>query len=384
MTRRLIAVAALAAALTIAGCGSTEKKTPTATSDVLRIPYLADMSVPDPDVFYDIEGNSVILNQYEGLLKYAPGSTEIVGSLADSWEVSPDRLTYTFKLHPGVKFHSGVAMTSKSVKAAFQRRLDVGQAPSYMLEPVKSMSTPDDLTFVVRLKSPVNPFEAYMASSWGPKIIGPEAIEKNAGKDFGQKFLRTKGDGTGPYKLTGFQRGRQYTLTRNDEYWGTKANFKTVLIKITPDIGTQRLELQNGDLDAIVKSFPASELESLPDSLTVIKKDANLRLLLYVNTNKAPFDDPAVREGLRSTIDVDQLVTQAYAGTATKSVGAYPEATLAGQPELPYAVDAAKAKAAADKAKSKKITLAYTADESGVQRRVGELLRPSSRRRAST
>jgi peptide/nickel transport system substrate-binding protein len=132
--------------------------------------------------------------------------------------------------------------------------------------------------------------------------------------------------------------------------------------------------LQNGDLDAVVKSFPASELESLPDSLVVQKKDSNLRLLLYVNTHKAPFDDPAVRAGLRSAIDTDQLVDQAYAGTATKSVGAYPEAILPDQPELPYKVDAAKAAAAGAKAKTKKITLAYTADESGVQRRVGELM----------
>jgi peptide/nickel transport system substrate-binding protein len=372
---RWISALLLVAAVTVAGCGSTEKKvTSGGASDVLRIPYLADMSVPDPDVFYDIEGNSVILNQYEGLLRYAPSSTKIVGSLADSWTISPDRLTYTFKLHPGVTFHSGAAMTSKSVKDAFQRRLDVAQAPSYMLGAVKSMATPDDLTFVVTLKRPVNPFEAYMASSWGPKVIGPAAIKTHAGKDFGQTWLRTHGDGTGPYKLTQFDRGRQYTLTRNDAYWSTKANFKKVLIKITPDIGTQRLELANGDLDAIVKSFPASELASLPDSLEVQQKDSNLRLLLYVNTNKAPFDDPAVRAGLRSTIDVDQIVDEAYAGTATKPVGAYPEALLAGQPALPYAVDAAKAKAAGDKATTKKITLAYTADESGVQRRVGELM----------
>jgi peptide/nickel transport system substrate-binding protein len=372
---RWISAALLAAAIAMAGCGSTTKKdAATGSSDVLRIPYLADMSVPDPDVFYDIEGNSVILSQYEGLLRYAPGSTKIVGGLADSWTVSPDRLTYTFKLHPGVKFHSGAPLTSTAVKQAFQRRLDVGQAPAYMLEPVKTMSTPDPLTFVVKLKSPVNPFEAYMASSWGPKVIGPAAIKTHAGKDFGQTWLRTHGDGTGPYKLTGFKRGSQYTLTRNDDYWGTKANFKTVLIKITPDIGTQRLELQNGDLDAVLKSFPASELDSLPDSLVVQKKPSNLRLLLYVNTNKAPFDDPAVRAGLRSTIDTDQLVTQAYAGTATKSVGAYPEALLADQPALPYAVDDAKAAAAAKGASTKKITLAYTSDESGVQRRVGELI----------
>ncbi len=372
--RWIPAAALLTLALAVAGCGSTTKNGATGSSDVLRIPYLADMSVPDPDVFYDIEGNSMILNQYEGLLRYAPGSTKIIGSLADSWTVSPDRLTYTFKLHPGVKFHSGAALTSQAVKASFQRRLDVDQAPAYMLKPVKSMTTPDPLTFVITLKSPVNPFEAYMASSWGPKVIGPDVIKTHAGKDFGQTYMRTHGDGTGPYTLTGFDRGRQYTLTRNDAYWGTKANFKTVLIKITPDIGTQRLELQNGDLDAVLKSFPASELESLPDDLVVQKKPSNLRLLLYVNPNKAPFDDPAVRAGLRSTIDVDQLVDQAYAGTATKSVGAYPEALLAGQPALPYAVDDAKAKAAAGKASTKKITLAYTSDESGVQRRVGELI----------
>ncbi len=373
MTRWISAVA-VAVAVALAGCGSTEKKSTSATSDVLRIPYLADMSVPDPDVFYDVEGNSVILNQYEGLLKYADDSTKIVGALADSWIVSPDRLTYTFKLHPGVKFHSGAPLTSQSVKDAFERRLDVDNAPAYMLKPVKSMSTPDDLTFVIELKSPVNPFEAYLASSWGPKVIGPDAIKTHAGKDFGQKWLATHGDGTGPYKLTGFERGRQYTLTRNDDYWGTKANFKTVLIKITPDIGTQRLQLVNGDLDAVVKSFPASELDTLPDDVVVQKKDSNLRLLLYVNPNKTPFDDPAVRAGLRATIDVDQYAAEAYAGTATKAVGAYPEALLADQPTLPYQVDDAAAKAAAAKASTKKITLAYTADESGVQRRVGELL----------
>ena len=376
---RWISAALVAAGLAVAGCGSAqESATPDSVSnDVLRIPYLADMSVPDPDVFYDIEGNSVILNQYEGLLKYAPDSTKIVGSLAKSWRVTPDRKTYRFELQSGVKFHDGTPMTSKSVRAAFERRLDVDNAPAYMLAPIKSMSTPDPLTFVVHLKHPVNPFLAYMASSWGPKIIGPDAIKTNAGSDFGQKWLRTHGDGTGPYKLTEFSRGRQYALTRNDDYWGTKAHFEKILIKITPDIGTQRLELQNGDLDAILKSFPASELASLPDSLRVIKRDSNLRLLLYVNTNKAPFDDPAVRAGLRSSIDVEQLVGQAYEGTATPSVGAYPKAILPGQPELPYAPDPAKASAAARKASTKKITLAYTADESGVQRRVGELLQAS-------
>ena len=153
MTKRTLVVMT-ATALALAGCGSQKKADSgtASTSDVLRIPYLADMSVPDPDVFYDVEGNSVILNTYQGLLKYAPNSTKIVGNLATSWSVSPDRLTYTFKLRPGVRFHDGTPLTSKAVKASFQRRLDVGQAPSYMLAEVKKMTTPDAGTFVVTLR----------------------------------------------------------------------------------------------------------------------------------------------------------------------------------------------------------------------------------------
>jgi peptide/nickel transport system substrate-binding protein len=381
-SRILTLVLAALVAPAAAGCGAKTKNTATAAGgggaatkgDVLRIPFLADMSVPDPDVFYDIEGNAVILSAYQGLLRYAPGSTKIVGNLATSWTMSKDRLTYTFKLRPNVKFHDGTALTSKAVKASFERRLAVNQAPAYMVKPIARMTTPDDLTFVVKLKQPINPFLAYMASSWGPKIIGPEAIVTHAGKDHGETWMHTHTDGTGPYKLTAFDRGRQYVLTRNDAYWGAKPYFRQVLFKITPDMGTQRLELQSGDLDGVMHSFPASELSSLPSNVVVNKTPSFLRLLLYVNPNKAPFDDPAVRAGLRSTIDIGQLVDQGYSGTATKSAGPYPEGLLPSQPALPYKPDAAAAKGAAAKAKTKAITLGYSADESGVQRRVGELL----------
>src|SRR3977135_1080827 len=109
MNHRSHLVLALIAALglVLAGCGAASTSSNTGTtgsgaSDTLRVPYLGDMSVPDPDIFYDIEGNSVILSSYEGLLTYAPNSTQKVGALATSWSTSPDRLTYTFHLRAGV------------------------------------------------------------------------------------------------------------------------------------------------------------------------------------------------------------------------------------------------------------------------------------------
>jgi peptide/nickel transport system substrate-binding protein len=375
--RTLLAVVTVAIAAAIAGCGSSSSTTTAASKEAngtLRIPYLGDMSVPDPDIFYDIEGNSVILSAYEGLVTYAPNSSHIVPQLAVSWSESPDRLTYTFHLRPGVHFHDGTPLTSQAVVASFKRRLAVNQAPAYMLKPVATMSTPDSLTLVLKLKHPVDPFLNYLASSWGPKIIGPEALKTHAGSDEGQTWLQTHDDGTGPYRLTSFERGHQYVLTRSENWYGKQPFFRQVLIKITPDISTQQLELENGSLDGIMHSFPAANLASLPSSVQVLKYPAYLRLLLYVNTNKPPFNDPAVRATLRAAIDPSKLVAEAYSGTGTASVGPYPKELLPNQPTLPYAANPTVAAEGPKKASTKNITLAFTADESGIQRRVGEIL----------
>jgi len=81
-----------------------------------------------------------------------------------------------------------------------------------------------------------------------------------------------------------------------------------------------------------------------------------------------------VRKSISAALNIQQLVEQAYSGTATPSVGAYPPGLLPGEPKLTYTPDPAAAKTAADAAKTTSITLGYSADESGVQRRVGELV----------
>src|SRR6266702_2807516 len=73
----------------------------------LRMPFMANMQVPDPDIMYEGEGVQVMESAYEGLIRYRPGSADIIPGLAKSWEISPDQLTYTFTLQPNVKFHDG-------------------------------------------------------------------------------------------------------------------------------------------------------------------------------------------------------------------------------------------------------------------------------------
>jgi peptide/nickel transport system substrate-binding protein len=380
MTLRRSSIVALSAvvAMLLAGCGAASTTAPStnaasATSNVLRIPYLADMSVPDPDIFYDIEGNSVILSAYQGLLTYAPNSTQVVGLLAQSFSESPDGLTYTFHLRPGVKFHDGTPFTSASVVASFKRREALGStAPAgYMLQNVSRVQTPNPETVVIQLKHRVAPFLDYLASAWGPKMIGPLALVTNKGANNSQTYLQTHDDGTGPYVLSSFQRGVQYTLTAFPQYWGSKPSFTSVLIKIVPDIGTQQLELQNGGLDMITHSFPASELASLPSNVSVREYPSFLTAMLYLNTHKAPFNNPALRAAVAKSINIQQIVNEAYAGTGTVPTGPYPPGILPGQPPLDYG-QTANPTPMHDGTGT--ITLAYTADESGIQQRVSEIL----------
>ena len=207
----------------------------------------------------------------------------------------------------------------------------------------------------------------------GPQDHQPKALTDNAGKDHAQTWANDHAIGTGPFQLTAFERGQRYELTRFDGYWGQKAHVDKVEIRIIPDIGTQRLQLQSGDLDAILHTFPQAELESVktnPD-LQVQDFSSYLNNIIYLNTNKEPLSDPALRKALASAINRDSLVTEVYGTYAKPSSSTYPSGLL--DPALaPVAYPPSETTAAVGG--GKKLTFAYTADDSGVHRRIAELV----------
>ena len=111
------------------------------------------------------------------------------GLLAESWEVSEDGLTYTFKIREGVKFHNGRDMTAADVMANFERiRNEVSRGwLTTAMNQVEGFSTPDDYTFVVKLTSPFAPFLNLIAEAW---IIAPESEgwDKNITKPIGLRW----------------------------------------------------------------------------------------------------------------------------------------------------------------------------------------------------
>lgn len=381
MRHRLLAsavVLSVAAAL-VTGCAATA---PPAASGggspgTLAVAFTADMQVPDPDVFYEVEGNLVMQSVYEGLVRYVPDSAEIEPLLATSWTVSEDGLEYTFTLRDDVVFHDGTPMDASSWVAAFARRGAVGGSPAYMVADVASTAAPDPTTFVVTLERPVSAFLDYLAAPYGPKAVSPTALAEHDGGDLGQTYLSTQDAGTGPYTISSWKPGVGYELTAFEGYWGVAPEMTTVTIDIIPDVATQRLKLESGELDVVLHGLPVQDVETLrkDDRFQVLQFPVLQKTVLSVNANREAFADPAVRDALRAAFDRTELVETVYQGQAVPSTQMYAAGTL---PE-PLALDVwehdpERLRAAVADMTDTTIDLAYSEDEGGTLPRLAELL----------
>ena len=221
------------AALTLSGCGGSDSgsSTPNAapTDKVLHLSFLQDPGQPpDPDIYYAGQGLLLTTNIYEGLLQYKAGTdkAELEPLLATEWTASPDNKVFTLKLREGVKFHDGTPFTSAAVKASFDRRVAVNQGPAYMVTDVESVTTQGDYGVTITLKAPNSAFLDYLACPYGPRMISPEGLKKNAGTDNAQSYLTNHDLGTGPFTLTAAEVGSKYELTGVPRILGCQAVFR--------------------------------------------------------------------------------------------------------------------------------------------------------------
>ncbi|MFL5871435.1 MAG: ABC transporter substrate-binding protein [Solirubrobacterales bacterium] len=320
MRIRLITISLLvvAIALAAAGCGSNSSS---GSSDTIRLAYTDQISGGiDPATFYSVEGDDLILGVYETLLTYKPDSKELAPSLATSWDVSPDGMTYTFHLHDGVTFHDGTKMDSEAVKASFEREIAVKGGPSYMLAQVKSMETPDPLTFVVHLTQPVSAFLDYNASMYGPHIVSPTAVkEHTVGDDNATKWLSENEAGTGPYEISSYKPAGPFVLKAYPDYWGTPAKTENIEISVIPNIGDQILQLRSGQLDLVTHGIDPQQIQSLESdsNLQVQQFDAGIRPVLVLNLARPPFDaDVAARQAFVADANLPAVAQQVYGDAA--------------------------------------------------------------------
>lgn len=380
---RLILAAAAAASLLLSGCGGstsgdgsdaqTEQagnaegtesagstSSGTDTSGFLVVPLVADIQTAD--VHKTTKDYEIPLNIYDRLVDIEvkeDGSSEIVPSLAESWEISGDALTYTFHLRQGVKFHNGEELTADDVEYSFTRQLSVeGAVNTDFLAQIKGASqllegtadqlegfeTVDDYTFTITLSEPYAGFLACLSTP-GCSIYNREATEA-AGDQFGLDPSVTVG--TGPFRLTDWTINDQLVLTRYEDYWKGPSELPGVVIRIVPDTETQRMMFESGELDVV-------DLDYLPDAVDdftnrypdqIVSGPRVGTTYFTMNQNIEPFQDVRVRKAVQMAIDRQAILDALYGGRGQVENGIYPHGLYgfnSSLPEITYDPEEAKA-----------------------------------------
>ncbi|WP_266030512.1 ABC transporter substrate-binding protein [Brucella intermedia] len=250
-------------------------------------------------------------NVYEALFRLADdGKVEPV--LSKDYKVSDDGLTYTFKLQPGVTFHSGAPLTSKDVKFSIER-VAAPESKSSRKSSLKSISaieTPDDETVVVKLSSRSISLPYNLSYVW---VVNDEA-----------KDLQSKEDGTGPYELEDWRRGSSLAMKRFDKYWGAKPKNGEVVFQYFTDASALNNALLTGSVDIITSVQSPDSLAQFKDNpdFTVSEGQSTTKLLLAFNDRVAPFDNVKVRKALARAID-DQKLLKAVWGDYGTLIGSF-------------------------------------------------------------
>ena len=305
----LLLASLLCAALTGCGGSSTEKtpeggQTQTGSTDAVAneitvgIAQDLDDSL-DPHLAVAAGTKEVMFNVFEGLMK--PTSTgDLTPAVAESYTVSEDRLTYTFTLREGVKFHNGDEVTAEDVVYSISRCADTTDGTPLVeaFSVIQSVEAVDARTVAITIAEPSNEFISYMTTAILPA-------------DYDQQD--TAPVGTGPFKFVSRAAQDNIVLEKFDEYWGTPAYLDKVTFKIMENADSLVMSLQSGAID-LCSHLTSTQVAQLGDDFNVAEGTMNLVQAMYLNNAVAPFDDVRVRQALCYAVDKQEIIDLAFDG----------------------------------------------------------------------
>ena len=268
------------------------------------------ITVLDPAKCYDFYTWEIFNNIGEGLLKYKPGTTEIVPGIAESYEVSEDGKVYTFHLRPGLKFTDGAPLDASAVKYSIDRVMKLGLDPSWLVSAfVEKVEVVDELTVKFILKKPVSYFPSLVATvPYFPVSPKSYPADKTAEPLVGHY---------GPYKIKKWIRDVELVLEANPDYYGTPPKAKEFIIKFYKDASTLRLAVETGEIDIAWRTLKPTDILDLKARgvLTIEEVPGPYIRYLVLRCNQAPFNDVRLRRAIAAAIDRDKICNEVYKGT---------------------------------------------------------------------
>jgi peptide/nickel transport system substrate-binding protein len=308
----------------------------------------------DPHSVSDVPMQGYMINVYDTLYVNRDNPPKLVPWLATGHTISDDKLTVTFKLREGVKFHDGSPLTSDDVVWTFHRLLSVKKGAASAFLPVleaNGVTAPDPTTVEFKLKQPYAPF---VSATPLVAILNRRMVESQAkDNDWGQAWLASNSAGSGCYipDPASYQPVQQLDMKRNhDHFMGWSDNpspIETVRRRTIAETTTRVNALIKGDVDGTDSYLPPDQVERVLASKTaMVSKDQSMRVMLFrMNNRKPPFDNLNFRRAMSHAFNYNGFIDGVLKGFAVRNAGPIP-ANLWGAPkDLPpyeFNLDTAK------------------------------------------
>lgn len=313
-----------------------------------------DLKTMDPGESFEFAGQDIDNNVYETLITLDPQTLKPIPGIAKSWDVSEDGKTFTFKLATDHKFASGNPVRAEDVVWSLRRAVKLDKSPAFILTQFgftkdnverTIKSTADDTVELVTDK-PYAPSFLYNAlTSIVASVLDEKTVMANAsGDDMGNEWLRLHSAGSGAYQVRSWKPNDSVILEANPNFNKPLA-MKRVFIRHVAESATQRLLLENGDVD-IARNLTPDDIKAISsnDKLKVFTQPRGRIYYICGNQLVEPLSKPKVMEAIKYLIDYDGMASSFLNGQVAKNQSFLPIGFLGYLDRQPYSLNVDKAK----------------------------------------
>jgi len=287
---------------------------------------IGDASNLIPMLASDTASHSIAGLIFNGIIKFDK-NLNIVGDLAEKWEISEDNLTITFHLKRGVKWEDGVEFTAHDVKFGFDLITNPNTPTPYSGDymEVREFNLLNDYTFSVTYKQPFAP----ALSTWGNLVVLPKHILE--GQDITKTPFSRKPLGLGSYRLKKWTTGSSIVLEASDTYFDGKPKIDIYHMRIIPDQSTMFLELKSGGLDYMgltpTQYTRQTDTELFNKNYNKFTYTGSVYTYLGYNQERPIFKDKIVRQAMTYAIDKQEIIDGVLLGLGKTAQGPYKPGT---------------------------------------------------------
>jgi len=315
-----------------------------------------DITTLDPAESFEFAGSDVSRNVYGKLVNFNPLDLDAgyEPDLAESWTVSEDGKTITFKMRGDLKFHSGNPVTAADAEFSLRRAVILNKTPAFILSQfgftadnvAETIVADGDTISITTDKKYATSFVLNCLTSTIGGIVDMKTVMANeVDGDMGNTWLRTNSAGSGAYKLVSWKPNDSVTLQANEDFYKGAPAMKRVIVRHVQESATQRLLLEKGDIDVARNLNPEDIAGASQNADIAIDDELRGRLMYFSLNQKHPeLSKPKVRLAMKYLVDYEGMQNSFLNGQYTVHQAFLPRTYLGAIDDKPFSLDVEKAK----------------------------------------